>query len=111
MFMPKTIESDVVVIGAGISAAMVAEKLTEQTDAKVVVIEAGNKIFNLDERFERRERFLRYRENPWPGDHIRGQTARGIHRARWRWEASRSTGAAPRRGTHPKISAYTRSTA
>jgi quinoprotein glucose dehydrogenase len=78
MFMPKTIESDVVVIGAGISAAMVAEKLTEQTDAKVVVVEAGNKIFNLDERFERRERFLRYRENPWPGDHIRGQTARGI---------------------------------
>ena len=76
--MPKTIESDVVVIGAGISAAMVAEKLTEQTEAKVVVVEAGNKIFNLDERFERRERFLQYGENPWPGDHIRGQTARGI---------------------------------
>jgi len=76
--MPKTIESDVVVIGAGITAAMVAERLTEQTKAKVLVVEAGNKIFNLDERFERRERFLRYRENPWPGDHIRGQTARWI---------------------------------
>ena len=76
--MAKTIESDVVIIGAGISAAMVAEKLTEETDAKVVIVEAGDKIFNLEERFDRRARFLAYRENPWPGDHIRGQTGTGI---------------------------------
>jgi quinoprotein glucose dehydrogenase len=76
--MARTVECDVVVIGAGISAAMVAEKLSEQTSASIVIVEAGDKIFNLDERFERRERFLKYRENPWPGDHIRGQTARGI---------------------------------
>lgn len=76
--MTRTIESDVVIIGAGISAAMVAEKLAEQTDASVVIVEAGEKIFNLDERFARRERFSSYRENPWPGDHISGQTARGI---------------------------------
>ena len=76
--MAKTIESDVVIIGAGISAAMVAEKLTEETDAKVVIVEAGDKIFNLEERFDRRARFLAYRENPWLGDHIRGQTGTGI---------------------------------
>ncbi len=76
--MTKTIETDIVIIGAGISAAMVAEKITDKTNAQVIVIEAGNKIFNLDERFELRERFLKYRENPWPGDHIEGQTARGI---------------------------------
>lgn len=76
--MTRTIETDVVIIGAGISAAMVAEKLTEATDARVAVVEAGNRIFNLDERFAHRERYIRYRENPWPNDHIRGQTARGI---------------------------------
>ena len=76
--MAKTIESDVIIIGAGISAAMVAEKLTEETDAKVVIVEAGDKIFNLEERFDRRARFLAYRENPWLGDHIRGQTGTGI---------------------------------
>lgn len=76
--MPKTLESDVIVIGAGISAAMVAEKLAERSASKILVVEAGNEIFNLDERFERRERFIRYRENPWPDDHIPGQTARGI---------------------------------
>jgi len=74
----RTVEGDVAIIGAGISAAMVAEKLTELTGANVVIVEAGDKIFNLNERFERRERFLKYRENPWPGDHIRGQTAHGI---------------------------------
>ena len=57
--MARTIESDVVIIGAGISAAMVAEKLTEETDAKIVIIEAGDKIFNLEERFDRRARFPR----------------------------------------------------
>ncbi len=76
--MARTIETDVLVIGAGISAAMVAEKLSETTDAKITVVEAGDKIFNLDERFGLRERFLSYGENPWPGDHIDGQTARGI---------------------------------
>jgi len=76
--MAKTIETDVVVIGAGITAAMFVERLAETTDAAITVVEAGNKIFNLQERAAHRERYLRYRENPWPGDHIRGQTAEGI---------------------------------
>ena len=76
--MARTIESDVVVLGAGISAAMLAEKLSETGNEKILVVEAGNKIFNLDERTARRERFLAYGENPWPNDHVRGQTAKGI---------------------------------
>lgn len=72
------IETDVCIVGAGITSAMVAERLAERTDADLFVVEAGNEIFNLSERFDRRDRFLRYGENPWPEDHIRGQTARDI---------------------------------
>lgn len=74
----RTVETDVCILGAGISAAMVAERITEQCDVRVTVVEAGNRIFNLDERHDRRRRFLDYRENPWPDDHIRGQTGRGL---------------------------------
>ena len=35
------IESDVCIIGSGISAAMVAERLTKTTAARIVVVEAG----------------------------------------------------------------------
>jgi quinoprotein glucose dehydrogenase len=52
--------------------------LSETGSEKILVVEAGNKIFNLEERTARRERFLAYGENPWPDDHIRGQTAKGI---------------------------------
>ncbi len=76
--MARTIETDVVVIGAGITAAMFVDRLAETTDATIIVIEAGNKIFNLQDRAAYRERYLQYRENPWPGDHIRGQSAAGI---------------------------------
>jgi quinoprotein glucose dehydrogenase len=76
--MPRVIESDVCILGGGITAAMTAEKLTERTTAKVTVVEAGDKIFNLRERYERRKRFLDYNENPYPNDHIRTQTAIGI---------------------------------
>ena len=76
--MARTIEADVVILGAGITSAMVAEKLTEETDAKIVIVEAGKKFFNLDERFANRHRFLAYGENPWPGAWVRGQKAKGI---------------------------------
>jgi len=75
---PNVIETDVCIIGAGITSAMVAERLSERTEADILVLEAGNEIFNLDERFDRRARFLAYGENPWPDDHIRGQTAPNI---------------------------------
>ena len=75
---PRVVEADVCIIGAGISAAMVAEKISERTESRIVVVEAGEKIFNLEDRFEHRARYLAYGENPWPDDHIRGQTAEGI---------------------------------
>jgi len=76
--MATTIESDVVVIGAGITAAMFTERLAETTGATITVIEAGNRIFNLEDRYARRERYLNYQENPWPGDHIESQAADGM---------------------------------
>lgn len=72
------LETDVCIVGAGITSAMVAERLAERSEADIVVLEAGNEMFNLAERFDRRARFLEYGENPWPDDHIRGQTARNI---------------------------------
>ncbi|MGD8330533.1 MAG: GMC family oxidoreductase [Acidobacteriota bacterium] len=74
----QTVEADVVIIGGGISAAMVSEKLAETTRARIVVIEAGNKIFNLNERFGHRNRRLAYGENPWPGDHLPSQSGYGL---------------------------------
>ncbi|REJ86230.1 MAG: GMC family oxidoreductase [Acidobacteria bacterium] len=71
-------ETGVCILGSGITGALVAERLAEQTTARITVVEAGDRIFNLDQRFERRDRFLDYRENPWPDDHIRGQTGRGL---------------------------------
>lgn len=76
--MPRVIETDVCILGGGVTAAMFAEKLTEQRDVRVAVVEAGNKIFDFPERYERRKRFLAYGENPYHNDHVRGQTARGI---------------------------------
>ena len=71
-------EADVVVIGGGISAAMVAERLTEERDVDVLVVEAGGHSAPLEERFERRRRYLDYGENPWTNDHIEDQWAAGI---------------------------------
>ena len=71
-------ESDVCIIGGGITGAMVAAKLTEETEATVVVVEAGPEFFDLDNRFEYRRRMMSYAENPWPGDFIPDQKAEGI---------------------------------
>lgn len=71
-------EADVVIIGGGITAAMVAEKLTDERDVDVVVVEAGGHSAPLEERYERRQRYVDYGENPWTGDHIEDQSAEGI---------------------------------
>jgi quinoprotein glucose dehydrogenase len=75
--MPRVIETDLCIVGSGISAAMLAEKISEERQARVLVVEAGNKIFNFEDRFETRRRFLAYGENPWPDDHIPDQKAEG----------------------------------
>src|SRR5262245_49425069 len=76
--MSRLIECDVCIIGSGISAAMVAEKLSEERDAKIVVLEAGDEAVPLTHRPENRRRFLEYGENPWGIDHIDGLTADNI---------------------------------
>lgn len=76
--MARVIESDICVIGSGISAALLAERLAQDTAATLVVVEAGDETLPLAERFSRRQRYLAYGENPWPADHLDGQTADGI---------------------------------
>jgi quinoprotein glucose dehydrogenase len=74
----EVIESDICVIGSGITAAVVAEKLSEERDVRIVVVEAGDETVPLAERAAHRARFVAYGENPWGRDHIDGMTADGI---------------------------------
>jgi len=72
-------DADVVIIGGGITAAVVAEKLTElRPDLSVIVVEAGRRLFDFENRTTYRRRSLDYGENPWPGDVVDDQAARGI---------------------------------
>jgi choline dehydrogenase-like flavoprotein len=49
--MPRVlVESDVCIIGSGISAAMVAEKLAAERNASIVVVEAGEESDRLAAR-------------------------------------------------------------
>ena len=75
--MRRAIESDVCIVGSGISAAMVADRLARTTSAKIVVVEAGDETVPLAQRAAMRERFLRYGENPWGRDHIDGYEIEG----------------------------------
>jgi len=76
--MPRY-ECDVCIIGGGISAAMLAQKLAEiRPGTKITVVEAGNRLFDLEKRMDYRRRFLDYGENPWPGDFIEDQSAKGV---------------------------------
>lgn len=68
----RAVESDICIIGSGISAAMVAERLSRTTSASIVVVEAGDDTIPLERRPAMRERSLRYGENPWGRDHLEG---------------------------------------
>ncbi len=76
--MRRVIESDVCIIGSGITGAMVAAKLAGERNASIVVVEAGNHAAAPERRAEERRRFLQYGENPWPDDHVESQSADGI---------------------------------
>jgi choline dehydrogenase-like flavoprotein len=74
-----THESDVCIVGGGISAAMLAEKLVElKPGLAVTVVEAGSRIFDVENRATYRERSLAYGENAWPGDFIDDQAGAGV---------------------------------
>jgi quinoprotein glucose dehydrogenase len=71
-------ECDVCIIGGGITGAMLAQKLSElRPGVRLMVVEAGSTLFDVDSRFRFRERMLHYGENPWPGDFIEDQAASG----------------------------------
>lgn len=73
------INADYVIIGGGITGAMVAQKLSDaKPDAVIIVIEAGRPLFDFDNRFNYRDRNLDYGENMWPGDFIADQAPDGM---------------------------------
>ena len=72
-------DADVCIVGGGISAAMLAWKLSERRPGiSIVVVEAGDRMFDASRRWANRQRMLDYGENPWPGDFIADQSADGI---------------------------------
>jgi quinoprotein glucose dehydrogenase len=76
--MPRH-ECDVCIIGGGISAALLAQKLAElRPGTSTIVVEAGDRLFDTERRWQDRLRALQYGENPWPGDVIEDQSAAGI---------------------------------
>ncbi len=76
--MPR-VESDICIIGGGISAALLAEKLSElRPDLSLTIVEAGQRLFDLENRFEYRRRSMQYGENQWPGDFIEDQGGEGV---------------------------------
>lgn len=73
----RVVESDVCIIGSGISAAMVADRLARTTTRSIVVVEAGDDVPPLGRRYALRDRYLRYGETPWPNDHVEGYEIEG----------------------------------
>jgi glucose dehydrogenase len=72
-------ESDVCIIGGGITSAMLAQKLAElRPGLHITIVEAGRSIFDVQNRGRYRERAIAYGEHPWPDDYIEDQQAAGI---------------------------------
>jgi glucose dehydrogenase len=72
-------ESDICIIGGGITSAMLAQKLSElRPRAQITVVEAGRSIFDVQNRGRYRERAIAYGEHPWHDDYIEDQQAAGI---------------------------------
>src|SRR2546430_1452196 len=72
-------ESDVCIVGGGITSAMLAQKLTELGPGLIIiVVEAGRSIFDAQNRGGYRDRAMSYGEHPWPDDYIEDQQAKGI---------------------------------
>ena len=63
--MTVRIESDICIIGSGITAILAAERITELTDADIVIVEAGGRTTSAQDRIGKRRRFIDYGENPW----------------------------------------------
>ena len=71
-------ESDVCIIGGGISSAMLARKLANQRPGTTItIVEAGRSIFDFENRPTYRTRAQVYGEHPWRNDYIEDQQAEG----------------------------------
>lgn len=76
--MPRY-ESDVCILGGGISAVFLAQKLSElKPNISITVVEAGKRLFDAERRMEYRRRAILYGENPYPGDFIEDQSGEGV---------------------------------
>jgi quinoprotein glucose dehydrogenase len=74
-----THESDVCIIGGGISAAMLARKLARsRPGTTITIVEAGRSILDFENRPRYRDRSMVYGEHPWRNDFIEDQKADGI---------------------------------
>ena len=74
-----THETDVLIVGGGITSAMLAQKLSElRPSLHITVVEAGRSIFDAQNRGKYRDRALEYGEHPWHDDYIEDQQASGI---------------------------------
>ena len=72
-------ESDICVIGGGITAAMLVERLAElKPGLRITVVEAGRSIFDRENRLQYHKRALEYGEHPWHGDFIEDQQGKGM---------------------------------
>jgi quinoprotein glucose dehydrogenase len=71
-------DSDVCIIGGGITAAMLARKLANlRPGTTITIVEAGRSIFDVENRGMYRDRALAYGEHPWRDDYIEDQRAEG----------------------------------
>lgn len=73
----RTIDTDICLIGSGITAAQMALKLSTERRCKITVIEAGAPNAPLGDRMKLRARWQAYDENPWPDDHLEDQNILG----------------------------------
>jgi glucose dehydrogenase len=72
-------ECDVCVIGGGITAAMLIERLAQlKPGLRITAVEAGRSIFDRENRGSYHRRALEYGEHPWHDDYIEDQQAKGM---------------------------------
>ncbi len=74
----RRIEADIVIVGSGITAVLMAARLADTTKKSIAVIEAGGDTTPFAERMKARQRFLDYNESPWKRDHFDDQNALGL---------------------------------
>ncbi len=70
-------DTDICIVGSGITAALMAAHLAEHTTQSILVVEAGQPTTAFRDRTRARERFLAYGESPWKSDHLDDQNAYG----------------------------------